>query len=255
MGRQWKQCQTLRLSSQGYDFSSSHVWIWELDSEESWEPKNWYFWTVVLEKTLESPLDCKEIQPVHSKDQSWVFTGRSDAEAETPVLRAPDAKSWLIWKDPDAGKDWGQEKGTREDEMVGWHHWLNGHEFGWAPGVGDGQGSLACCNSWGRKQLATTGQLNWWTKYPIYLSKAITKIYIHMVKRKKDLPVLPLSLRPVVPAGWADVAAFTLPGSPVARDETRGGIINSTREPIWAQPWRPALLAVLLTPRELCWKK
>ena len=108
-------------SSKGYGFSSGHVWMWELDHKESWAPKNWCFWTVVLEKTLESPLDCKKIQPVHPKgDQSWVFIGRSDVEAETPVLRAPDAKRWLIWKDPDAGKDWGQEeKGMTEDEMVG----------------------------------------------------------------------------------------------------------------------------------------
>ena len=105
---------------------------WELDSKESWAQKNWCFWTVVLEKTLESPLDCKEIQPVHPKgDQSWLFIGRTDVEAETPILWPPDAKNWLIWKDPDAGKDWGQEeKGTIEDEMVGWHHPLNGHEFG-----------------------------------------------------------------------------------------------------------------------------
>ena len=104
---------------------------WELDYKESWAPKNWRFWTVVLEKTLESPLDCKEIQPVHSKgDQSWVFIGRNDAKAETPVLWPPDAKSWLIGKDSVAGRDWGQEeKGTTEDEMVGWHNWLNGHEF------------------------------------------------------------------------------------------------------------------------------
>ena len=105
---------------------------WELDSKESWAQKNWCFWTVVLEKTLESPLDCKEIQPVHPKgDQSWLFIGRTDVEAETPILWPPDAKNWLIWKDPDAGKDWGpEEKGTIEDEMVGWHHPLNGHEFG-----------------------------------------------------------------------------------------------------------------------------
>ena len=104
-----------------------YVWMWELDSKESWAPKNWCFWTVVLEKTLESPLDCKEIQPVHPEgNQSWVFMGRTDVEAETPILWPPDAKSWLIWKDPDAGKDWGQEKGTTEDEMVGWHHLLNG---------------------------------------------------------------------------------------------------------------------------------
>ena len=103
--------------------------MWELDYRESWVLKNWCFWTVVLENTLESPLDCKEIQPVHPKgDQSWVFIGRTDAEAETSILWPPDATSWLIWKDPDAGKDWGQEeKGKREDEMVGWHHWLNGH--------------------------------------------------------------------------------------------------------------------------------
>ena len=120
------------LSSQGYGFSSGHVWMWDLDYKDSWEPKNWCFWMVVLEKTLESPLDCKEIQPVHSKgDQSWVFIERTDAEAETPILWPPDAKSWIILKDPDAGKDWGrEEKGTTEDEMVGWHHRLNGHGFG-----------------------------------------------------------------------------------------------------------------------------
>ena len=118
------------LSSQGYGFSSSHVWMWELDCEESWA-LNWCFWTVVLEKTLESPLDCKEIQPIHSEgDQSWVLIGRPDVEAETPILWPPDAKSWLIGKDPDAGKDWGQENGTTEDEMAGWHHQLDGHEFG-----------------------------------------------------------------------------------------------------------------------------
>ena len=118
-------------SSQGYAFSSSHVWMWELDCEESWAPKNWCFWIVVLEKALESPLDCKDIQPVHPKgDQSWVFIGRTDAEAETSVLWTLHAKSWLIGKDPDARRDWGQEEtGTTEDEMAGWHHWLNGHEF------------------------------------------------------------------------------------------------------------------------------
>ena len=118
-------------SSQGYGFSSGHVWMWELDYKESWMLKNWCFWTVVLEKTPESPLDCKEIQPVHPKgDQSWVFIGRTDVEAETLILWPPHAKSWLIWKDPDAGKDWGQEKKvTTEDEMAGWHHRLSGHEF------------------------------------------------------------------------------------------------------------------------------
>ena len=115
----------------GYGFSSGHVWMWELDCEESWAQKSWYFWTLVLEKILESPLDCKEIQPVHPKgDQPWVFIGRTDAEAVTPILFPTDAKSWLIGKDPDAGRDWGQEeKGMTEDEMVGWHHRLNGHEF------------------------------------------------------------------------------------------------------------------------------
>ena len=132
-------------SSQGYGFSSSHVWMWELDCKESWAPKDWCFWTVVLEKTLESPLDSEEIQPVYPKgNQSWIFFGRTDAEDEAPILWPPDAKSWLIWKDPDAGKDWGrEEKRTTEDEMVGWHHWLNGHEFEETPGVSDGQGSLA----------------------------------------------------------------------------------------------------------------
>ena len=118
-------------SSQGYGFSSGHVWMWELDCEESWAPKNWWFWTVVLQKTLESPLDCKEIQLVHPKGaQSSVFIGRTDVEAETPILRPPDAKNWLLGKVPDAGKDWRQEEqGTTEDEMVGWHHWLEGYEF------------------------------------------------------------------------------------------------------------------------------
>ena len=148
---------------------SSHVWMWELDYKESWAPKNWCFWTVVLEKTLERPLDCKEIQPVHPKgDQSWVFTGRTDVEAETLILWPPDAKSWLMWKDPDAGKGWEQEeKGTTEDEMVGWHHRLNGHGFGWTPGVGDGQGGLACCGSGGHKELDMTEQLNWTELYVV----------------------------------------------------------------------------------------
>ena len=150
-------------SSQGHGFSSGHVWMWDLDYKESWVLKNWCFWTVVLEKTLESPLDCKEIQPVHSKGgQSWVFIGRTDVEAETPILWPPHVKSWLIWKDPDAGRDWGQEeKGTTEDEMVWWLHRLDGHRFGWILGVGDGQGTVACCGSWGRKESDTTERLNW----------------------------------------------------------------------------------------------
>ena len=134
----------------------------ELDYKESWALKNWCFWTLVLEKILKSLLDYREIQPVHSKgNQSWIFTGRTDTEAETPILWPPDAKSWLIWKDPDAGKDWRWEKGTTEDEMVGWHHWLNGHEFEYSLGVGDGQGSLACCSPWGCKESDTTEWLNW----------------------------------------------------------------------------------------------
>ena len=135
----------------------------ELDCEESWVPKSWCFWPVVLEKTLESPLDCKGIQPVHPEgDQSLVFIGRIDAEAETPILWPPHVKSWLIGKDPDAGRDWEQEeKGATEDEMAGWHHWLDGHEFDWTPGVCDGQGGLACCDSWGRKESDMTERLNW----------------------------------------------------------------------------------------------
>ena len=118
-------------SSQNYDFSSSHAWMWELDYKENWALKNWCFWTVVLEKTLESPLDCKEIQPINPKwNQYWIFTGMTDVEAETPILWPPDAKNWRSWKDPDAGKDWSQEeKRTVEDEMVGWHQQLYGHEF------------------------------------------------------------------------------------------------------------------------------
>ena len=142
------------LSSQGYGFSSSHVWMWELDYKESWVPKNWCFWTVVLEKTLESPLDCKEIQPVHPKgNQSWIVIGKTDVETKTPILWPPDAKNWLIWKDPGAGKDWRWvENGMTEDEMVKSHHQLDGHEFEQAPEVGDGQESLACCSPWGHKE-------------------------------------------------------------------------------------------------------
>ena len=130
--------------------------MWELDYKESGVPKNWCFWTVVLEKTLESPLDSKKIQQVHPKGtQSWIFIGR--AEAETPILWPPDSKNGLIGKDSDAGKDWRQEeKGTTEDEMVGWHHRHDGHEFEKALGIGDGQGSLVCCSLWGHKESDTT---------------------------------------------------------------------------------------------------
>ena len=140
--------------------------MWELNYKEGWMPKNLCFWTVVLVKTLESPLDCKEIHPVHPKgNQSWLIIGRTEAEAETPILWPPDAKNWLIWKDPDAGKDWRrEEKGMTDDEMVGWHHWLNGHEFEQDLGIGHRQGRLACCSPWGRKELETTEWLNW-TEY------------------------------------------------------------------------------------------
>ena len=150
-------------SSQSYGFSSGHIWMWDLDYIKSWALKNWYFWTVVLEKILESPLDSKEIQPVHPKgNQSWVSIGRTDAEAETPVLWPPHVKSWLVGKDPDAGRYWGQEeKGTTEDEMAGWHNRLDGHEFESAPRVGDRQGGLVCCDSWSCKDSVTTERLNW----------------------------------------------------------------------------------------------
>ena len=136
--------------------------MWELDYKESWVLKNWCFWTMVLEKTLESPLYCKEIKLVHPKgNQLWIFIGRTDVEAETPTLWLPDSKNWLIGKDPDAGKDWRQEeKGMTEDEMVGWHHRLDGHEFEWTPAVGDGQGGLVCCSPWGLKELNMFEQLN-----------------------------------------------------------------------------------------------
>ena len=142
------------LYSQNYGFSSSHVQLWELDHKEGRGPKNWCFWTVVLEKTLERPLNCKEIKPVNPKgNQPWLFIGRTGAEVEASILWPPDAKSWLIGKDPDAGKDWRQEeKGMTEDEMVEWHHWLSGHEFEQMPGDSEGQGSMACCSPWGHKE-------------------------------------------------------------------------------------------------------
>ena len=164
----WPCCQwgniTLSLIDVLIDSSNrcsiSHVWMWEVDHRESWAPKNWCFWTVVLEKTLESPLDCKESTPVSPKGkQSWIFTGRTDAEA--PVLWPPDMKNRLIGKDPEAGKDWRQEKkGTTQDEMVWWPHQLNGHEVEQAVGAGDGQGSLACYSPWGYKESDMI-ELNW----------------------------------------------------------------------------------------------
>ena len=146
------------LYSQSYDFSSSYVWMWELNHKEGSVPKNRCFRNVVLEKTLESLLDSKEIKPVNPKgNQPWIFSGRTDAEAETPILWPPDAKSWLTGKDPDAGKDWGQEeKRVTEDELVGWHHRVSGYEFELIPGDSEGQGSLACCSPWGCKESDAT---------------------------------------------------------------------------------------------------
>ena len=145
-----------------YGFSSSHERMWELDHKECWVLKNWCFQTMMLEKILESSLDCKEIKPVNPKgNQPWIFIGRTEVEAETPILWLPDAKNQLIRKDPDAGKDWRQEeKGMTEDKTVGWHHWLSGHEFEKTLGDGEGQGSLACCCPWGFKESDTTEQLN-----------------------------------------------------------------------------------------------
>ena len=147
-------------SSQSYDFSSCHVWMWELDYKENLAAKNWFFWTMVLEKTLERPLNCKEIKPINPKgNQSWIFIGRTDAEA--PILWPLDVKNWLIWKDPDAGKDWRQEeKGMTEDEMVAWHHQIDANEFEQAPGAGDRQGSLVCCSQWGCKESDMNQQQN-----------------------------------------------------------------------------------------------
>ena len=163
--------------NQNYGFSSNHVWMQVLEHKQGWALKNWCFWTVLLKKTLASPLDCKEIQPVLPKgNQSWIFFGRTDAEAL--ILWSPDAKSWLIIKDPDDGKDWGQEKGMAEDEMVGWHHWLDGHEFEQALGVGDGQGSLVCCSIWGHKESDMTEWLNN-NKMCLAVSVCWTDIYLY----------------------------------------------------------------------------
>ena len=145
------------LSSQSYGFSSSHVWMWELDYKESSAPKNWCFWTMVLEKTLESPLDSKEIQPVHPEgNQSWIFIGMTDAEAETPVLWPPDGKNWLIGKTLMLEKIEGGRRRGRQDEMIGWHHWLDGHEFAQVLRTGDGQGGPVCCSPWGHKESDMT---------------------------------------------------------------------------------------------------
>ena len=165
--------------NQSYGFYSNHGQMWELDHREGWVLNNWCFQTVVLEKTLDSPLDCKKIQPVNPKgNQPWIFTGRTDAKAEIPILWPPDVKNWLIEKDPDAGKDWRQEEtGTTEDEMVGWHHRLKGHEFEQAPGVGDEQGGLVCCSPWGCKEWDTTEWLNWTSLERAGLTLATMKLH------------------------------------------------------------------------------
>ena len=149
--------------NQSYDFSSCNVWMWQLHHKEWWAMKNWWLWTVVLDKTLESPFKYKEIKPVNPEgNQSWIFIGRTDAEAETSVVWPPDLKKWLIWKDPDPGKDWRQEeKRTTEDEMVGWHHRCDGLEFEQTLVIGDGQGSQFCCCPWDCKKSDTTELLNW----------------------------------------------------------------------------------------------
>ena len=155
--------------SQGCNFSTSHVWMWDLDYKETWASKNWCFWTVMLEMTLESPLHGKEFQPVHPKDQSWVFIRRTDVQAETPILWPHDAKSLPIWKDPDAGKAQRQEeKGMTEDEMVRWHHQLNGHEFGWTPGVSDWSWGLVYCVH-GVSESDLSERLNWGAMHAVHI--------------------------------------------------------------------------------------
>ena len=179
------------LYSQSYGFSTSHAWMGDLDHKAAWVPKDWYFWTVVLEKTLENPLNCKEIKPVNSKGkQPWIFIGRTDAEA--PTLWPTDAKNWPIGKDPDDGKDWRQEEkgmGMTEDEMVGFHHWLNGHEFKQTLGDGEGLGSLVCCSPWGHKETwLTTRDLIWAQT----LSERMTQVLFYLVtSRQRQKPLLP----------------------------------------------------------------
>ena len=166
------------------------VWMWETDHKEGWAPKNWCFWTVVLEKTLQSPLDCKEIQRIHPKgNQSWIVTGRTDAEAETPILWPPDGKNWLTGKDLDAGKDWRwEEKGMTADEVVGWHHQLYGPKFEETPGVGDGQGGLACCSPWGCKESDATEWLNWTKKIKLFTySEKLRYIFAQPLKWKRSI--------------------------------------------------------------------
>ena len=185
----WCAYRFLKRQVRWFDvpISFRFVWVWVLGYKESWVLKNWCLWTAVLEKTLERLLDCKEIQPVHPKDQSWVFIGRSDVEAETPVLRPPDEKSWLLWKDPDPGKDWAQEKRMTEDEVIGWHHQLNGHEFEWTLGVDDGQGGLECCGSGDCKESDMTEQLNWTEAFLHFFHNETSNINIVCRKIKEGI--------------------------------------------------------------------
>ena len=179
--------------------------MWELDHKESWVLKNWCFWTAVLEKTLESTLDCKEIQQVNPKvTQSWIFIGRTDAEAETPIVWPPDAKSWFIGKDPDYGKDWRQEeKGITEDEIVGWHHRLDGHEFEYALGVGDGQWSLACCSPWCQKELDMTEWLTW--------TEGIYQVSVYLDSKRDNVVVVQsLSCVQLFVTSWTAVRQASL---------------------------------------------
>ena len=178
-----------------------------LDHKESWAVKNWCFWTVVLEKILESPLDSKENNSVNTKgNQFWMFIGRTDAEAETPVLWPPDAKNWLIGKDLDAGKDWTQEeKRTTGDEMVGWHHRINGHGFEWTPGVGDAQGGLECCSPWGRKELDTNERLNW---TELIYRQSYTWTYIIMYVKGSSPPLTHWVIVRIKWASMSEVLCF-----------------------------------------------
>ena len=181
--------------------------MWELDCEQSWVRKNWCFWSVVLEKTLESPLDCKEIQPVHSEgDQPWVFFGRNDPKAETPILWPPHVKSWLIGKDSYAGRDWGQEeKGTPEDEMARWHHWLDRHKFEWTLGVGDGQGVLVVLQFMGSQRVRHdwVTELNW----PVHSVGRIQWAFVllHFFSPRPNLPVTPGISWLLIFASWSPV--------------------------------------------------
>ena len=218
-------------SSQSYGFSSGRIWMWELDHKESWAPKNWRFWTVVLEKTFESSSDSKEIKLVNPKgNQSWIFTGRTDAKAGTPILWPPDVKNWLIWKDPDAGKDWGQEeKGTTEDEMVGWHQWLDGHEFEQAPGVGDGQGNLVLGISKSQTRLRDWMELNWTMNIGTIKLRATSQISLSQIDIGISLVALMVKNLPAIQE--------TQIGSQGWEDPLEKGMTTHSSILAWRLPW------------------